>query len=148
MLGMRKSDVPLVWGLRAASPAASHVEEHEQLQPSCPDLSANIVQRFDEKAPPKYANLLVGLDVWRALVKQRQGNEFHVHAISPIVVAGLGRCVDEDGRSSLRCFARYVNKLGVGCFGDSRNAPTNSADDAGIICLLDGKVIEQSMRCA
>ena len=147
MLGMRNSDVPLVWGLRAARPAASLVEEHEQLQPSCPDLSANIVQRFDEKALSEYANLRVGLDVWRALGKQRQGNKFYVHAISPIVVAWLGRCVDEDGRSSLRCFARYVDNLGVGCFGDSRNAPTDSADDAGILCLLDVKVVEQSMRC-
>ena len=98
MLSMRNSDVPLVWGLRAVSPATSHVKEHEKLQPRCPDPTADV------QALPENTYLRVGLDVWRALGKRWHGNELHLHATSTIVITGLGRGVDEDSRFALRIF--------------------------------------------
>ena len=139
---MRKSDVPLACGLRAASPATSHVKEHEKLQPSCPDLTAKIVQCFDVQALSEDAYVCVGLDVWRALGKRRHGTELHLHTTPTIGVAGLGRCVNEICCSALRIYARNIHKLVVSGLGDSRHAPTNCADDACILCLLDGKVVE------
>ena len=138
---MRQSNMPLACGLRAASPSTSHIEENEKLQPCCPDLSANVVQRFCIQALPENTNMCVGLAVWRAFGKRWHGNELHLHATSTIVVAGLGRCVNEYCLSALRIYARNVHKLVVSGLGDSRNAPTNCADDTSILCLLDGKVV-------